>query len=127
MDMWDPYVPSVRAPVADADGKTVFDKFHIAQHQEEAVDRVRVRRRERKTLRAAGDDRLKGARYVRLRHPAAMEAADRKVVAELRNSNLKTARAWALKEAAMALVGYHYERSARKHFRWRSRLQPMIE
>jgi len=62
-----------------------------------------------------------------------MEPQDRKEFAELRNSELKTARAWALKETAMALYDYIYERPARKHFRWwhgwavTSRLQPMIE
>ena len=60
-------------------------------------------------------------------------AEDRKQFAELRNSGLKTARAWALKETAMSLYSYVYERPARKHFRWwhgwavRRRLQPMIE
>ena len=131
MDMWDPYVASVREHVPGADGKIVFDKFHIAQHLGEAVDRVR--RKENKTLRAAGDDTLTGTRYDWLRNPAAMEPKDRREFAELRNSGLKTARAWALKETAMALYGYVYERPARKHFRWwhnwavRSRLQPMIE
>jgi transposase len=115
----------------EAGGKIVFDKFHIAKHLGEAVDRVR--RRENKTLRAAGDDRLAGTRYDWLRNPAAMEPKDRREFAELRKSELKTARAWALKEAAMALFSYVYERPARKHFRWwhgwavRSRLQPMIE
>src|SRR4030095_6210473 len=62
-----------------------------------------------------------------------MEPKDRKQFAELRNSARKTARAWALKETAMALYDYIYERPARKHFRWwhgwavSSRLQPMIE
>src|ERR1017187_1565262 len=32
MDMWDPYVASVRAHLPEADGKIVFDKFHVAQH-----------------------------------------------------------------------------------------------
>jgi transposase len=131
MDMWDPYVNSVRAHVPDADRKIVFDKFHIAKHLGEAVDRVR--RREHKTLRAAGDDRLAGTRYDWLRHPAAMEPRDRKEFAELRDSGLKTARAWALKEAMMAFFTYIYERPALKHFRWwhnwavRSRLPPMID
>lgn len=61
MDMWEPYLNSVRAHLAEADRKIVFDKFHIAQHLGEAVDRVR--RRENKALRAAGDARLKGTRY----------------------------------------------------------------
>lgn len=131
MDMWDPYVASVRQHVPGAEKKIVFDKFHIAKHLGEAVDRVR--RGEQKTLKAAGDDRLTGTRYDWLRHPARMEPKDRKEFARLRNSGLKTARAWALKETAMALFYYVYERPARKHFRWwhnwavRSRLQPMIE
>ena len=89
--------------------------------------------KENKTLKASGDDRLAGTRYDWLRNPTAMEPKDRKEFAELRASGLKTARAWALKETAMALYSYIYERPARKHFRWwynwaaRSRLEPMIE
>jgi len=60
----------------------------------------KVRRKENRTLRAAGDDRLTGTRYDWLRNPAAMEPADRQAFAELRRSGLKTARAWALKETA---------------------------
>jgi len=131
MDMWDPYINSTRNHLPDAQRKIVFDKFHIAQHLSEAVDLVR--RRENKQLRAAGDDRLTGTRYDWLRHPAKMDPADRREFAALRDSSLKTARAWALKESMMAFFGYYYERPARKHFRWwhnwavRSRLNPMIE
>jgi transposase len=131
MDMWDPYVASVREHVPQATDKIVFDKFHIAQHLGKAVDQVR--RKENKTLRATGDDRLAGTRYDWLRNPTKMEPQDRREFAVLRASGLKTARAWALKETAMALFSYVYERPARKHFRWwqgwaaRSRLQPMIE
>lgn len=131
MDMWDPYVTSVRENLPGADAKIVFDKFHIAKHLANAVDQVR--RRENKVLRAAGDDTLAGTRYDWLRHPARMEPEDRKAFKQLRDSGLKTARAWALKETMMAFFDYHYERPARKHFRWwsgwaaRSRLQPMIE
>ncbi len=131
MEMWDPYLASVREHLPEAEKQIVFEKFHVAKHLGEAVDRVR--RRENKTLRAAGDDRLKATRYDWLRHPAGMEPQDRREFAALRSSNMKTARAWALKEAAMAPFSYRYERPARKHFRWwhgwavRSRLRPMIE
>lgn len=131
MDMWDPYVHSTRRHLPEADSKIVFDKFHIAKHLSEAVDQVR--RREHKQLKAAGDDRLAGTRYDWLRHPARMEPEDRKQFAALRDSNLKTAPAWALKEARMGFFIYVYERPARKHFRWwhnwavRSGLKPMIE
>jgi len=131
MDMWDPYVNSVREHLPEADAKIVFDKFHIAKHLATAVDQVR--RKENKILRAAGDDTLVGTRYDWLKHPARMEPKDRKAFAELRDSGLKTARAWALKETMMAFFDYRYERPARKHFRWwqnwaaRSRLPAMIE
>jgi transposase len=51
MDMWDPYISSVREHVPEADGKIVFDRFHVAKHLGDAVDQVR--RRENKTLKAA--------------------------------------------------------------------------
>ena len=61
MDMWDPYVASVSEHLRDGKQKIVYDKFHIAKHLGEAVDKVR--RKENRTLRAAGDDRLTGTRY----------------------------------------------------------------
>ena len=131
MYMWDPYVDSVGEHVREADPKIVFDKFHIAKHLGEAVDRVR--RREHKALKAEGDDRLTGTKYDWLRNPTNMEGEQRREFAQLKYSELKTARAWALKETAMAFFNYVYERPARKHFHWwynwavRSRLQPMKE
>jgi transposase len=131
LDMWDPYVASVRGHLPKAEEKMVFDKFHIAKHLGEAVDRVR--RREHKVLKAEGDERLKGTKYDWLRNPASMEGEQKREFAELRKSELKTARAWALKETAMDLYDYVYEKPARRHFHWwynwavRSRLQPMKE
>src|SRR6516164_5849279 len=106
IDTWDPYIASVREHVSEADG----DKFHVAKHLGDAVDKVR--RKESKTLKAAGDDRLAGTRYEWLRNPASMEPKDRKEFAELRNSELKTARAWALKETAMVKHSHGGPRSA---------------
>lgn len=131
MDMSDPYLSSVREHLPGAEGRIVFDKFDIANHLGEAVDQVR--RKENKTLKAAGHDRLAGTRNDWLKNPAAMDPKDRREFAELRQSELKTARAWALEETAMALCSYVCERPARQRFRWwhnwavRSRLQPMIE
>lgn len=56
MDMWDPYVDSVRVHLAEADQKIVFDKFHIAKHLGETVDGAC--RKEQKMLKAEGDERL---------------------------------------------------------------------
>jgi len=41
MDMWEPYIQSTHTHVPDAEGKIVFDKFHIVKHLHEAVDQVR--------------------------------------------------------------------------------------
>jgi transposase len=131
MDMWDPYENSIRQHLPDADEKIVYDKFHVAKHLGEAVDRVR--RAENKQLREKDDNQLVGTKYQWLRNPDNFTDEQWRKFANLRNSNLKTARAWALKEQAMTLWDYRYEAPARKHFGWwyrwatHSRLRPMIE
>jgi len=129
MDMWPPYIGSVRNYVPDADSKLVFDKFHVAKHLGDAVDRVR--RQENKALRADGDDRLAKTRYQWLTNPERMSRKQRLAFAPLRDSTLKVARAWAIKELAMSLWGYTRrgwaERMWRGWYSWaiRSRLEPM--
>lgn len=129
IDMWDAYVNSLRKHLPDADQKIVYDKFHIAQHLTDAIDRVR--RKENKALVAAGDGRLKNTRFRWLRNLANMSWHEKRRFTNLRKSELKSARAWALKQAAMRLFDYQSETWARKHFRWwhgwamRSRLEPM--
>ena len=131
MDMWDPYENSIRKHLREAEDKIVYDKFHVAKHLGEAVDRVR--RAENKALSAAGDGRLVGTKYQWLRHPDNFTDPQWREFGALRNSNLKTARAWALKEQAMVLWDYRYEGPARKHFAWwyrwatHSRLKPMVD
>ena len=131
MDMWEPYLASLKEHLPEAEKKIVFDKFHIAGHLGEAVDKVR--RGENKVLRASGDDRLVGSKYDWLRNPGNFNAEDWREFRALRESSLKTARAWALKEMVMRLFDYCYEGVARKYFRrwyyWatHSRLRPMIE
>ncbi len=56
MDMWDPYVDSVRAHLADPDDKIVFDRFHIMGHMGQALDTVR--KREHRLRLKAGDQSL---------------------------------------------------------------------
>ena len=84
--------------------KIAFDKFHVAKHLGEAVDRVR--RGEHRDLSAQGDDTLKGSKYLWLWNPENMSAEKWRGFKALRESALKTARAWAIKETAMGL--WHY-------------------
>jgi transposase len=130
MDMWPAYIQATEAHVPEASQKIAFDKFHVAQHLGEAVDKMR--RQEHKTLMREGDASLKGTRYLWLRHPQAMSDRAWNVrFAHLRESTLKTARAWAIKEAAMLLWDYRSRAWARKAWqRWyqwaiRSRLGPI--
>lgn len=129
VDMWDPFVHSIRVNVPTAE--IVYDKFHIAKHLGEAVDLVR--RSENRQLRAAGDDRLIGTKYDWLKNPASFTRTDWRDFSALRESDLKTARAWALKESAMRFFDYRYEGVARRYFRrwyfWatHSRLKPVIK
>jgi len=129
MDMWAPYIAATRENVPDADEKMVFDKFHIAKHLGDAVDRVR--RQENRELVAQGDDRLKRTKYHWLQNPDEMSPSRWREFASLRTSRLKVARAWAIKEAAMLLWGYVRRGWAKRMWtRWyawaiRSRLEPI--
>ena len=131
MDMWEPYVQATLARIPDAESKIVFDRFHIAKHLNDGVDRVR--RAEARELRATGDDRLVGTKYTWLRAPDNFDDDAWRKFAPLRRSNLKVARAWAIKETAAKLWDYRYVGAARTFFRrwyfWatHSRLTPMIE
>jgi transposase len=130
MDMWRPYIESTLGHLPDAAEKIVFDKFHIAQHANEAVDAVR--RRENRALVADGQDLLRGTKFDWLRHPARFARdAWRTFLGLVRGTKLKTGRAWALKEMLMTLWDYVYAGAAERHFEawyaWaiRSRLEPM--
>ena len=129
MDLWPAYIHATEAAVPDARNKIAFDKFHVAQYLGNAVDNVR--RQEHKALRREGDERLKRSRYHWLRNPENMTRAQKEHFAALRDSSLKTARAWAMKEFAMDLWHYRSRTWAEKGWkRWigwaqRCRLEPM--
>jgi len=129
MDMWEPYIRSTRAHLPGAEAKIVFDKFHVAQHLNEAVDKVR--RQENRELLADGKSWLVKTKFSWLRNPDNFTREAWQEFAPLRQSVLKTARAWALKEAAMCLWDLRYLAVVEKNFRawygWaiRSRLEPM--
>lgn len=127
MDMWRPYIRSTEQHAPQA--KIVFDKFHIAKHLGDAVDQVR--RQENRELRRSGDDRLVGSKYAWLKNPHGMSRQQWSAFHTLRTSQLKVARAWAIKECAMGL--WHYvsrgwaERMWKRWYGWaiRSRLEPI--
>ena len=129
MDMWPAYIGATRAAVPDADTKIAFDKFHVAKYLGEAVDKVR--RSEHKALRQRRCDDLTRSKYAWLRNPDNMTRKQWREFKRLRESTLKTARAWAIKEFAMTLWGYVSRTWAEKGWkRWlawalRCRLEPV--
>jgi transposase len=107
MDMWGPYIKTTRAFVPNANTKICFDRFHVAKHINAAVNDVR--KREHRELRADGDDRLLRTKHLWLMGPDRRSDLhrDRRIqFRELRDSNLKVARAWAIKETARDLWSY---------------------
>ena len=131
MDMHQPYIRSTLDHVPNAEQKIAFDKFHVAKHLGDAVDKVR--RGEHKDLKEAGDDTLKGTKYVWLQNPENMKAKTAAALEDLRDLALRTARAWALKEFAMTLWTYVRRGWAQRAWeRWlawaqRCRLEPMVK
>lgn len=131
MDMWEPYASSVRAHLDDADTKIVFDRYHVMSHMGKAVDTVR--KAENRRLRAEGDNVLVGAKYLFLYSVENLPERHAERFAALRDSDLKTARAWAIKEDLRWLWDYRRRGWADKHWkRWyfwatHSRLQPVID
>ena len=91
-----------------------------------------VRWAENKRLRGSGEERLSGTKYSWLRHPANFSEDAWREFRALRESDLRTARAWALKEFVMRLFDYRRKSAARAFFElWRSwasriRLTPMV-
>jgi len=114
MDMWPAYINVTKAYVPDAENKICFDKFHCAQYLGNAVDKVR--REENKELTKNGNDILTGSRYLWLRNPESMDKIATKAFKEIRDSSLKTATAWAVKEHAMCL--WHYSSRTWANKQW---------
>jgi transposase len=127
MDMWEPYIRSTREHAPGAD--IVFDKFHVAQHLGDAVDRVR--RQDHRVRLAEGDALLKGTKYHWLENPRGRSWSAARAFNLLRELAPRVGRAWALRQAAMALWDLRSQGVADRNFavwyRWarRSRLEPM--
>lgn len=129
LDMAPAFIAASRAAVPEAE--LVHDKFHIAKHLNEAVDKVR--RQEHKALLAEGDETLKNTRQLWLFNPLNFSLEQAQDFERLKFSGLKVARAWAIKELFSKLWTYCYEASARKFFtKWfgwaaRSKLKPVVK
>ena len=129
VDMWEPFIQTIQRQVPDAD--IVHDKFHVSKYLGEAVDKVR--REEHKELMAQGDETLKGTRQLWLYNPQHFSSEQSSEFEQLKDLNLKVARAWAAKELFSKFWNYAQEGWARRFFKdwysWvsRSRLRPLVQ
>ncbi len=129
MDICAPYIQSTLLHVPAADEKIVFDVFHIAQMLNKALDQVR--RMESRRLGARGDHTLRGTRYDWLRHPGTVTTEETREFTELRARVHRMARAWEIKETAMAIFDLKSASASTKEFgawlQWaiRSKREPM--
>jgi len=131
MDMWEPFFQATMEALPLGADKIVFDRFHIMKHMTEAVDKVR--KGENRKLIAEGDDRLKKTKYLWLSNKENVSENRRQQIEDLQKADLKTSRAWAIKENLRNLWSYYEPGWARRFFgnwyQWatRSRLEPVIK
>lgn len=129
MDMWPAYIGATCEHVPEAEHKIAFDKFHVNQHLNNAVDAVR--KQEHRQFMSQGDVTLKGTKYAWLRNYGELERRLRREIEQLTRAANKTGRAWAIKEHAKTLWTYvkrgWAERAWHRWYQWaiRSRLQPV--
>ena len=123
MDMWQAFENSAVSNVPNAE--IVHDRFHISKHLNEAVDKVR--RQEHKALMKEGDETLKGSKQLWLYNPENISDEQWAQFEALKNMELKSSRAWAIREQFRWFWEYRYAGCAKKFFglwyQWASRCQ----
>jgi transposase len=128
-DMWDPFIKAIKQYIEPS--KIVFDKFHIKQHLNCAVDIVR--KNEHKELQAQDNADLMNTKYLWLKNPSNLTYNQQLTFKELKKKNLKVLRAYELKELFTHFWEYASTTYAQRFFDdwyWaatHSRLAPIIK
>jgi transposase len=127
-DMWEPYLKVIREKCSDA--LHILDRFHIVAKMNQALDDVRAE--EARRLKQEGfDPVLKKSRWLLLKRQENLTGKQRFRLRDLLRYNLKSVRAYLLKEAFQQLWDYDSPAWAGKFLdEWcrhvmRSRIEPM--
>jgi transposase len=127
-DMWEPYLKVIREKCSEA--LHILDRFHIVAKMNKALDEVRAE--ETRRMRHEGlDPVLRKSRWLLLRRQENLGDEQRFRLRDLLRYNLKTVRAYLLKEAFQQLWDYQSAAWASKFLdEWcrhtmRSRIEPM--
>jgi transposase len=127
-DMWEPYLKVIREKCSEA--LHILDRFHIVAKMNKALDEVRAG----ESRRMAAEGRvplLRKSRWLLLKREENLKTEQRFRLRDLLRYNLKTVRAYLLKEAFQQLWDYNSPAWARKFLDdWcrqvmRSRVEPM--
>ncbi|MDX2151852.1 MAG: ISL3 family transposase [Bryobacteraceae bacterium] len=105
VDMWEPHRLSIEQWAPQC--QIVYDKFHIMQHANKAIDEVRRSEFFRKGGRLRG--LVKGKRWLLLTRWVNLTAGRRQELNQLFALNRKLLEAYLLKESLDRLWNYHYE------------------
>lgn len=123
MDMSPAFIKGAKENFPDA--SITFDKFHVIQAANEAVDEIR--RTERKSCAE-----LKDTRYMWLKNPENLTAAQKETMAKLKDCDLDTAKAYRMRLILQEI--YRYPAAIAPIVLWdwvrwglRCRLTPMVE
>lgn len=122
LDMWPPFASAARAQVPGAD--LVYDRFHLSEHLNAAVDQTR--RQENKRLSRTGDERLKQTRYLWLRSPDSLTDRQQEQLNQLCQHELETVAVWRLKEEFRLFFDSPSEAAATEFFHsWQARVEQL--
>ena len=120
VDMWEPYRLSIEQWAPHC--RIVYDKFHIMQHANAAIDEVRRAEFFRKGGRTRGV--VKGKRWLLLSRWVNLTASKRQELNRLFALNRKVFKAYLLKESLDRLWTYHYEGAMLNYLqRWSEQLR----
>ena len=114
IDMSAPYISAIREHLPHAD--IVHDKFHIAKHLNEAVDKTR--RKEHRRMLKSKDDRLTGTKYAWLKGMEHLSDESLAQVNTLAKAELGVAKAWYIKELFRHFWTRRDTPFARSYFEW---------
>jgi transposase len=120
VDMWEPFRVSIEQWAPQC--RIVYDKFHIMQHANKAIDEVRRAEFFRKGGRMRG--LVKGKRWLLLTRWVNLTSGRRQELNKLFALNRKLLKAYLLKESLDRLWTYHYEGSMLNYLqRWMNQLR----
>jgi transposase len=120
VDMWEPFSTSILQWAPQC--RIVYDKFHVMQHANRAVDEVRRAEFFRKGGRMRG--LVKGKRWLLLTRWTNLDSGKRQLLNDLFRINRRVMKAYLLKESLDRLWTYTYEGAALRYLHgWVSQLR----